>query len=61
MAFTDRAEALVYSLPFLEHLHSLQLPQTSLSYVDRSPRRMFTGSKLTAYTGASRPTRPATT
>ena len=37
VVFTDLAEALVYSLPFLEHLHSLQLPHTSLSYVTRPP------------------------
>ncbi|KAH9913359.1 uncharacterized protein B0H18DRAFT_1088099 [Fomitopsis serialis] len=33
VAFTDRGEALVYSLPFLEYLHTLQLPETSLSHV----------------------------
>ncbi|PCH34194.1 hypothetical protein WOLCODRAFT_113329 [Wolfiporia cocos MD-104 SS10] len=31
VAFTDHSEALVYSLPFLEHLHTLQLPQSGLS------------------------------
>ncbi|GJE89618.1 hypothetical protein PsYK624_057220 [Phanerochaete sordida] len=29
VAYTDRREALVYSLPYLEHMHSLQLPQSS--------------------------------
>ncbi|TFY59345.1 hypothetical protein EVJ58_g5836 [Rhodofomes roseus] len=33
VVFTDRGEALIYSLPFLEHLHTLQLPQTSLSHI----------------------------
>ncbi|KZT72869.1 hypothetical protein DAEQUDRAFT_663544 [Daedalea quercina L-15889] len=33
VTFTDRGEALVYSLPFLEHMHTLQLPQTSLSHI----------------------------
>jgi len=32
VAFTERGEALVYSLPFLEHLGSLQLPQSSLNH-----------------------------
>ncbi|CCM03744.1 uncharacterized protein FIBRA_05890 [Fibroporia radiculosa] len=31
VAFTERGEALVYSLPFLKHLHTLQLPQHSIS------------------------------
>ncbi|EKM61629.1 uncharacterized protein PHACADRAFT_169080 [Phanerochaete carnosa HHB-10118-sp] len=29
VAYTDKREALVYSLPYLEHMHSLQIPQSS--------------------------------
>ena len=34
IAYTDRREALVYSLPYLEHMHSLQISQSSNEYVD---------------------------
>lgn len=33
VAYTDRRQAAVYSLPFLEHLHTLQMVQTSSEYV----------------------------
>lgn len=29
IAYTDKREALVYSLPYLEHMHSLQITQSS--------------------------------
>lgn len=32
VAHTDKREALIYSLPFLEHMHSLQLPQSHNEY-----------------------------
>jgi syntaxin-binding protein 5 len=40
VAYTDKREALVYSLPYLEHMHSLQLPQSSNECVSL-PSQLF--------------------
>ena len=61
MVFTDLAEALVYSLPFLEHLHSLQLPQTSLSYVTHPFQPVSRKPAHPPHTDASPPIPQATT
>lgn len=36
VVYTDKREALIYSLPYLEHMHSLQIHQSSPEYVSLS-------------------------
>ncbi|KZT08686.1 uncharacterized protein LAESUDRAFT_676040 [Laetiporus sulphureus 93-53] len=56
VAFTERAEALVYSLPYLEHLHSLQLPQSSLSVLSTEPSGDYVTHTIDPASGLARQT-----
>ncbi|OSX67117.1 hypothetical protein POSPLADRAFT_1063938 [Postia placenta MAD-698-R-SB12] len=60
VAFTEPAEALIYSLPFLEHLHTLQLPEQSLANVSTDPTGDYITFVLDPTTRLTRETRYGT-